>query len=417
MRDMLGREEVIPVEEALGRIFSHFIPKPPPSVKLPIDQSLGRVLSYDVFSDENLPEFRRSTVDGYAVSASDTFGATEGIPAYLNMRYEIKMGEEPAFELAKGEAARIATGGMLPLGADAVIMLEQTQQIDAEMIEAVKSLAPGENVIQAGDDVKKGDCILKKGHRLRPQDIGVLAGTGIPEIAAYGKPKVSIISTGDEIVPPERPVKPGQVRDMNSYNLAGLISSAGGIPLRKGIFSDEYTDIRSILESSMKDSGIILITGGSSVGTKDMTAQVINDIGEPGVLFHGVALKPGKPLIGGLVHGIPVFGLPGHPAAVTVCFYLFILPVLKALSGESVRTAGTIKDIIRARIDRNIASGPGREEHIGVSLEERNGELWAVPLLGKSGLLTTMIKSDGLAIIPLRKTGLEAGEIVEVRLF
>jgi molybdopterin molybdotransferase len=417
MKDMLGREEVISVEKAIELIFSNLSPKVFPERNLKIGESYGRIVSKDIFSPENLPDFSKSTVDGFAVSASDTFGASEGMPAYLNIRYEILMGEEPDFELKKGEVARIATGGMLPKGADAVVMLEHTQQVDKRMIEVVKPVAPGENVIQAGEDVKKGEAILQKGHKIRPQDIGVLAGLGITEVWIYEKPKVSIISTGDEIVPPDRPVKPGQVRDINSYNLAGLILDAGATPVKKGIFNDEYEIVRGIVEKSLKDSDMVLISGGSSVGARDVTARVIDDLGKPGVLFHGVSLKPGKPTIGGIVDNIPIFGLPGHPAAVLVCFEIFVRPVLRTLSGISEDRFKIDERIIKARIARNISSSPGREEHIGVYLEERGGDIWAVPLLGKSGLITTLIKADGTAVIPLRKLGVEEGEILEVRLF
>ncbi len=417
MRDMLGREEVISVGKAIELIFSNLSPKPPSETRLRIEESYGRVLSRDIISPEDLPDFNRSTVDGFAVSASDTFGATEGMPSYLNIKYEIPMGERPDFELKKNEIARIATGGMLPEGADAVIMLEHVQQIDEKTIEVLKPVAPGENVIQVGEDVKRGECILKKGHRLRPQDIGALAGLGITEIWAYEKPKVSIISTGDEIVPPERKPRCGQVRDINSYNLAGLVLDAGVVPIFKCIFNDEYNILRDVVEKSLKDSDMVLISGGSSVGTKDITAQVINGLGSPGVLFHGVSLKPGKPTIGGIVNNVSIFGLPGHPAAITVCFEIFIRPILKVLSGLNEDRFRMEKRIISAKIAKNISSSPGREEHIGVVLEERGGEIWAVPLLGKSGLITTLIKADGVAVIPLRKLGVEEGEIVEVRLF
>jgi molybdopterin molybdotransferase len=374
-------------------------------------------LSRDLFSPEDLPNFSRSTVDGFAVSAADTFGSTEGMPSYLNVRYEVVMGKEPAFELQKGDVAKIATGGMLPKGTDAVVMFEHTQQVDAGMIEVLKPAAPAENVIQAGEDVKKGACVLQKGHRLRPQDIGVLAGLGIKDVGVYEQPKVSIISTGDEIVPPDKPVRPGQVRDINSYNLAGLVSDSGAIPIIEGIFSDDYEIIRDVVKKSVIDSDIVLISGGSSVGAKDVTARVIDDMGKPGVLFHGVSLKPGKPTIGGIINNVPIFGLPGHPAAVSVCFEIFIRPLIKTLSGSTKEGFDIDKHTIKARIARNISSSPGREEHIGVYLEEREGEIWAVPLLGKSGLITTLIKADGTAVIPLRKIGVQEGEIVEVRLF
>jgi molybdopterin molybdotransferase len=384
MKDMLGREELISVEDALKLLFQHSPFKRAKENNLPIEESYGMIISRDIVSPEDLPAFSRSTVDGFAVNSADTFGATDSLSSYLVIKDEILMGEKPDFELKKGEAARIATGGMLPEGADSVVMLEHTQQVDEKMIEVVKPIAPGENVIQAGEDAK---------------------------------PSVSIISTGDEIVPADKPIKPGQVRDINSYTLSGLILNAKGIPVNKGIFSDAYEIIRDVVEESLRNSDMVLITGGSSVGTKDMTAQVINDMGKPGVLFHGVSLKPGKPMIGGIADGIPIFGLPGHPAAVNVCFEIFIKPVLEIQSGLSEDRFKNKKRIIKARIAKNISSSPGREEHIGVSLEERNGEIWALPILGKSGLITTLTRADGTAVIPLRKLGIQEGEFVEVRLF
>ena len=414
---MLGREELITVEKALDLLLKYTPFKKPAEINLPIEDSYGTIISKDIISPEDLPAFNRSTVDGFAVNSSDTFGATESLPSYLSIKAEILMGEEPEFKLKKGEAAKIATGGMLPEGTDSVVMFEHTQQVDDKMIEVVKPVTPGENVIKAGEDAKKDECVLKCGHRLRPQDIGALAGLGITDVWVYKKPRVSIISTGDEIVPADKPITPGQVRDINSYNLAGLILNAGGIPVKRGIFSDKYDIIRDVVEKSLKNSDMVLITGGSSVGTKDMTARVINEMGKPGVLFHGVSLKPGKPLIGGIVDGIPVFGLPGHPAAVNVCFEIFVKPVLENLSGLNEDRFDKEKRTVMARIARNISSSPGREEHIGVALEKRNGEIWAVPILGKSGLITTLIKANGTAVIPLRKLGVQEGEMVEVRLF
>jgi molybdopterin molybdotransferase len=417
MKDMLGRDELITVDKALELLLRHAPFRIPEEFALPLEESYGYILSVDIVSPEDLPSFSRTTVDGFAVNSADTFGATEGMPAYLNIKGEIKMGDRPQFVLNKGEAAKISTGGMLPQGADAALMFEYTQQVDEKMIEALRPVSPGEHVIQAGEDAKTGETILRKGRRLRPQDIGALAGLGIARVGVYKKPKVSIISTGDEIVPVDRPVNPGQVRDINSYTLSGLISGAGGVPERTGIFKDEYEIIRNVVRDSLKDSQMVLISGGSSVGAKDMTAKIIDDSGEPGVLFHGVSLKPGKPTIGGIVNGIPIFGLPGHPAAVSVCFGLFIMPVLEILSGLAEPGFEKKKRTIMAKVTKNISSSPGKEEHVGVKLEEKNGEIWASPLLGKSGLITTLTQADGTAVIPLRKTGVREGEFVEVRLF
>jgi molybdopterin molybdotransferase len=416
MRDMLGRDNAVSVGEAQRRIAEGMIIREPARVALPVGDSYKRILAEEIFSPEDLPAFPRSTVDGFAVLSSDTFGATEGLPAYLETTHEIYMGEEIFFTLKKGTAAKIPTGGMLPAGADAVVMFENVQTVNENLIEVLKPVAPAENVISAGEDVRKGERVLKKGSLLRPQDVAALAGIGITEVTVYDKPKVSIISTGDEIVPAQSPLRPGQVRDINSYNLAGLILENGGVPLKKGIFRDDYEEIRAAVEESLNDSAMVIITGGSSVGVMDMSAKVIDSLGSPGVLFHGVTLKPGKPTIGGVVNGVPLFGLPGHPAAVTVCFDLFVKPVLRIFTGVASKEIPGEKRV-KARLAKNVSSGPGREEHIRVALEERAGELWAVPVLGKSGLIRTLVLADGTFVIPSQARGIGEGETVEVTLF
>lgn len=417
MRDMLGRKEAIPVQEAQKLISEHFTAKGPECAIVPIDEAYQRVLAHDTSSPEDLPAFPRSTVDGFAVNSGDTFGATEGLPAYLIIQHKILMGEEPVFALKKGNVAEIPTGGMLPKGADAVVMLEHTQGINDSTIEVLKPVAPGENVISTGEDVRKGEVMLKKGKKLRPQDIAALAAVGIVSISVYDKPRVSIISTGDEIVEADRHLSPGQVRDVNSYNLAGLILEHGGIPLRKGIFRDIYEDIIDVVRESLNDSSMVIVTGGSSVGAKDMTSRIIDDLGFPGVVFHGVALKPGKPTIFGVVNDIPVFGLPGHPAAVTVCFNLFVGPVLRLLAGIQEEKDIKKKTVVKARMSKNISSGIGREEHVRVALEKKGDELWAIPVLGKSGLVRTLVMAEGTVIVPSHIRGVEEGDTVDVILF
>jgi len=416
MRDMLGREDAVSVGEAQRRIAEHVELREPLSIPLPIGDSYGRILGEDIFSPEDLPSFSRSTVDGFAVISSDTFGASESIPAYLTVSQEVFMGRESGFALKKGTVARIPTGGMLPDGADAVVMLEHAQSVNDGLIEILKPAAPGENVISVGEDVRKGDLMLRKGHVLRPQDVAALAGVGMTEVMVFEKPKVSIISTGDEIVSSGNPLQPGQVRDINSFNLAGLILENGGVPVKRGIFRDDYDDIMAVAAASVEESDLVIITGGSSVGTMDMTARVIGNLGVPGVLFHGVTLKPGKPTIGGVVNGVPLFGLPGHPAAVTVCFDLFIKPLLRILAGIDEKEFLKRK-VLKARMAKNVSSGIGREEHIRVAVEEREGELWALPILGKSGLIRTLVMADGTVVIPSQARGIEEGETVEVVLF
>jgi molybdopterin molybdotransferase len=417
MKDMLGRENVVEAGKALELLLRHVSAGQPRETRLKLEDSLGMVSSRDIISGEDLPSFARSTVDGYAVRAEDTFGATETMPAYLNLFQEILMSQKADFQLPDDSASKIPTGGMLPENADAVVMFEHVQIVDKQLLEVLKPVAPAENVVQVGEDVKRGEVVVRKGQRMRPQDIGACAGIGVTEIAVYERPLVSIISTGDEIVPASVFPEAGQVRDINSYVISGMVSEAGGVAVKKGIFKDEYQGLRDAIEAAMTDSGAIVLSGGTSVGIKDMVARIINDIGSPGVLFHGVSLKPGKPMIGGVMKGVPVFGLPGHPAAVSICFELFIRPVLFKLSGVKERWPQYSSRTVRARISRNIASSQGREEHIRVMLEEREGELWAVPVLGKSGLITTLVKADGTIVIPLHVNGIEAGKIVDVRLF
>jgi molybdopterin molybdotransferase len=254
--------------------------------------------------------------------------------------------------------------------------------------------------------------------------MAALAGVGITRIRVFEKPKVAIISTGNEIVPAETVPAPGQIRDTNSYNLEGLVTQAGGVPIKKGIIPDEYARLRQTLEATIKDYALILMTGGSSVGTADLTAKVINDVGQPGVLVHGVSIKPGKPLVVGLVgtsdRHVPIFGLPGHPAAVSICFELFVKPILVRMTGEvthpaleGISPARTVK----ARLARSISSTPGREDHVRVMLEKKEDGLWARPVFGASGLISTLVKAVGTVVVPVNKIGIEAGEEVDVRLF
>ncbi len=416
MKDLLGRGEAIKVERAQKLLFDQDL-KMLQTESICIEKAYGRVMSKDLISPENLPGFNRSTMDGYAVKSEDTFGASDTIPVYLEIKGQVLMGEKPRLSLQRREAIEIPTGGMLPDGADAVVMFEYTNIVDDKMVEIMKKVSPYENVIFADEDVKKGDAILKCGHRLRPQDVGALAGLGILEVEVFKKPVVAIIATGDEVVHPDKPVSTGKVRDVNSYNLAGLILGCNAIPIRKGIVKDNLERLRMVLRESLVKSDMVLITGGSSVGAGDYTSKVIDEIGSPGVLFHGVAMKPGKPMIGGMVDGVPVFGLPGHPAAITVSFETFVEPLLIRLSGEKPVSYIPLRRTLKALFSRNLSSPVGKEEHIRVSIETRKGALWAVPILGKSALVRTLVFADGIVIIPMNKSGIYEGEEVEVRLF
>ena len=416
MKDLLGRDEALKVDEALKLLLEQET-RELSTECISIEDACTRVLSKDIVSTEDLPGFNRSTMDGYAVNSSDTFGSSDTIPVYLEVKGQVLMGEKPDIVLQRGEACQIPTGGMLPVGADSVVMFEYTNVVDDNMVEIMQAVSPNENVILADEDVQQGETILLAGHRLRAQDIGALAGLGVLEVNVYRKPLVTIIGTGDEVVSPDKPLSPGQVRDINSYNLAGLILGLNAVPVKKGIVEDNFNRLKNVVEKAVAESDIVLITGGSSVGVKDYTARVIDELGSPGVLFHGVAMKPGKPLIGGIVNGVPLFGLPGHPAAITVSFETFIEPLILKISGEKTDPHIPLRRTVRALFSRNLSSSIGREEHVRVAVEKKNRALWAVPILGKSGLVRTLVKADGIVIIPMNKSGVYEGEEVEVRLF
>ena len=408
-------KKYLPPSDALELLLNSLTEGMLKSESVVIEECYGRVAASDIISSEDLPGFARSTVDGYAVRASDTYGAKDTLPAYLNVKEEVFMGEPAVFKVPAGEAAKMPTGGMMPDGTDAVVMFEYAQVVSESIIEVMKPVSPGENVIQREEDIRKGSAVIRKGHRLRAQDIGALAGIGITQADVFMKPRVSLVSTGDEIVPPGLPVKPGQVRDINSFTLAGLIAEQGGIPVKTGIFRDDYATIRDAVFTSIQHSDMVLIIGGTSAGVRDMTAKIIDDIGKPGVLFHGVAVKPGKPLIGGIVGTKPVLGLPGHPAAAVVSFDLFIRPLMMRLSG--INDASDFRKTIAAVMAKGIASAAGREDHIRVYVEEKEGKYVAYPILGKSGLITTLVKADGVVAIEAKKLGLDQGESVIVNLF
>lgn len=420
VKDMLGRGGVVSKEEALRRIIERTTPVVGSTETISISRSLGRVIGIDIIADADVPEFVRSTMDGYAVRSGDTFGATESMPALFTIMGESLMGSIPERPIGKSECMKIATGGALPPGADAVVMLEHTQAVDEHTIEVTKPVSPLENVVQKGDDLKKGEVVLSRGHRIRPQDMAALASLGIVSIEVFEQPKVAIISTGNEIVPSDGPQPPGKIRDSNSYHLEGLVIQYGGLPLRMGIVPDDPDRLSAVLSQAVGQCQMVILTGGSSVGAADYTERVIESLGPPGVLVHGVSVKPGKPIIIGWAGSVPVFGLPGHPVAVGVTFDLFVRPVLRKMSGEVINPVleGVSEHrTVKARLARGISSGLGREEHVRVTLEMRDGELFAKPVFGGSGLISTLVRALGIVVVPAHSIGLEAGAEVEVRLF
>ena len=391
---------------------------------LRVADALDRVLAQDATAPHDLPTFVRSTVDGYAVAAADTHGASQGMPAYLDVVAESHMGTRTDFTLGPGQAALVHTGGMVPEGADAVVMIEQTHRAGGPLfggaarqpgfepyaIEVYRPAAGGDGCIQPGEDVRTGDLLLPAGHQLRPQDIGGLLAVGITEVQVAQQPRVGIVSQGDEVVPPEQEPGPGQVRDINSYTLAGYVRRAGGIPLTYPIAPDTQAAIDAAVRRAFEDADVVVITAGSSVSYRDLTANAINTLGAPGVLVHGVAIRPGKPTILAMCDGKPVFGLPGNPVSCINIFRRFVTPTIRLLLGAEPLPEHTVV----ARLARNIPAASGRADYVRVRLEERDGETWAVPVFGKSNLIFTLVRSEGVVEVPLNSNGIPAGEEVAV---
>ena len=375
-----------------------------------LETACGRILAEDLSAAEYVPSFHRSTVDGFAVHASDTFGCSDSIPAILENTKEIFMGEEADFTLPTGFCTPIPTGGQLPEGADAVQMIEYSENYGDGTTGILKPVAPGNNVILKGDDVYPGKKVLFAGRKLNAQDIGSLAALGITKIPVRKKLKVAILSTGDELVAPEETPKAGQVRDVNSALLSALIVQSGAVPVCFGIISDDEILLNDTVKKASEECDLVLISGGSSVGAKDATCRIIESQGE--ILFHGIAMKPGKPTIFGEINHKPVIGLPGHPVAAYFITHLFVRPLMAKLSGQTLRCFEA-----SAKLSESVEANHGRAQYTGVFLEKRGSELIAHPIRGKSGLITTLAGSDGYFCIPRDCEGLPAGTFVQVTLY
>ena len=379
-----------------------------------LTSALGRILGTDIQSEINLPDFSRSIMDGYAVRATSTFGASEGNPAYLNIVGSIAMGENPTLSIKPGETAKISTGGMLPAGADSVVMLEHTDVIDDMTIEVYRSVAPGQHMIQVGEDIRASETILFQGQKLRPQEIGILAALGIEMVSVYRLPVVSIISTGDEVLPINETPTLGKIRDINSFTLSGQVVQAGGRPVRMGIVNDDFQALRDMCQDAVQQSDMVFVSGGSSVGMRDFTIEVLSAIPGAEILAHGISISPGKPTILAKVGNSLFWGLPGHVTSAMVVFHVVVRPFLEYIGGKNLAHENTRS--CYARLKRNLSSKQGRIDYIRVKLHHEEGALSAEPVLGKSGLIHTMAKADGLVKIDKNTEGLDKGTVVEVAL-
>jgi molybdopterin molybdotransferase len=401
---------LIPPAEALQEWLAHVNPLSETET-VATSEAFDRVNAEELFSPEELPAFARSTMDGYALRARDSHGASQSQPQYLELIAEVRMGEEPSFAIGPGQCAKIHTGGMLPEGTDAVLMLEHSQIALENQIEVFRSLADGENVILAGEDLQIGQSVLPQGQSLGAAEIGGLMALGMTELKVTRRPIIGIISTGDEVIPPEEMPGLGQVRDVNSYSLASLIQGEGGAAKRFGIFSDNEKFLVKSANEALQNCDALIISAGSSASARDLTSTLITALGKPGVLVHGINLRPGKPTILGICNGKPIIGLPGNPVSALVVARLFVRALVHKLLGLQ---SSSLRPQQVAKLTINLASQSGREDWVAVRVIEGDDGFSAEPIFGQSNLIFTLVQAGGLVRIPANRNGLSAGEEVLV---
>ncbi|HMM68873.1 MAG TPA: molybdopterin molybdotransferase MoeA [Gudongella oleilytica] len=401
--------KVSSVEDARKLVLDEFSGYTLQSEELELEKTTGRTLSEDVVSEEDVPGFDRSTVDGYAIVAEDSHGATDSIPSLLMIKGEVRMGEEAALTIKNGETVYVPTGGMIPKGATAMVMIENTEKMDDNTLLIYKPVSVGENILFKGEDVRVGQTVLRKGYRLTPQGIGVLASLGITKAKVYKKPRVHIISTGDEIIEIRDKLDIGKIRDINSYSIGSLVESLGGEISGRVIIGDDYDQLLKGVLEGLEKCDILILSGGSSVGTRDYTYQVIEALGGKGVLIHGLAIKPGKPTIVGDGRGKLVVGLPGHPVSSIVVFKAIVEPFIRSLMNRE-----DILPQVRALVTQNFPSSPGKETYHMVRLDKEHGEYLAIPSFGKSGMITLLSGSQGYIVIKEHEEGVNKGELRDV---
>jgi molybdopterin molybdotransferase len=389
-----------------------------PAETVPLAQALRRVPARPVTAPHPLPGFARSTVDGYAVRAADTYGVSDGLPGYLAVTGAVAMGAAPAVTVTPGTAVAMPTGGVIPQGADAVVMIEYTAEVMPGTIEVVRPVAPGDGIVRADEDAREGQEIIPDGRVLRPQDLGMLAAAGVASVTVHARPVVTIFSTGDEVVPPGTgTLMPGQVRDATASALAALVADAGGVPVLGGIVPDDPGALEKALHAALPASDVLVVSAGSSVGVRDETANAVARLGPPGIWCHGLAIKPGKPTLlaecgGGPdgTPGVPVIGLPGNPRSALVVFRLIGMPLIRLVGGC---VAAPPEPSVRAKLSRDLPSATGRLDVVQVKV---TGGV-ATPLFGASALLSVLTQADGYIVIPEEATGLDVGTEISVTLY
>ncbi len=381
-----------------------------------LDGALFRVLAESIKADQDSPAFDRATMDGYAVRSIDSFGSTESSPSLFNVVGEVSMGEFPKMKLKRGEAVKIWTGGVLPANADSVVMIEYAEELGGNALEVLKAVAPFDNMVRRGEDYRRGEVLLNAGLRLRPQDLGLLASLGTTKVKVHRSPKVALISSGDEIVPANQTPPPGCVRDVNRHSLFAGIREVFAQPIWVGLAADTLKSVSSLIRSGLEQSDVVIISGGSSMGSRDYVIQAISDAPDSKILAHGISMSPGKPLILGLIDSKPVVGLPGHPISALVCFDQLVVPIIRRLAGE-VSLQPFLRPQIRASLTRNVASKEGRLDFVRVKLSRVGDEYLATPFMAKSGMVSAMPRSHAYLKIPVGCEGYYKGRTVTVYLF
>ena len=408
-----GFKEATRIEEA-RRIFYEALPATSlPSESIPVQRSLNRILAEDVRAETSVPSFAKSAMDGYAVVAEDTFGASSTNPSLFKLIGESKTGESPRILLQRGETAAIATGAPVPQGANAVVMIENTKRLETGDVEIYSPVAPGENVSQVGEDVKQGTVVLERGRKLKPPDLGLLVALGRKTVSVVRKPRVGVLSTGNELSETGRSAA-GKIADVNRPVLMAMVEDCGGIPVDLGIARDEAEQISRKLKQGLRATDLVLVTAGTSVGKGDLVPDIINTLGKPGMLVHGIAMRPSLPTGLAVVDGKPVVSLPGLPVSTMIAFSTFVQPLILKMLG----TEPDPQPKIKAKTTKRIVGVPGFRTFVRVLVREEEGRLFAEPLRTPgSGILTTLTRANGIVVIPENVEGFDEGSEVEIQLF
>ncbi len=405
--------EVVTPKEGIKRLLSKKNFPIMVSEKINTVNSDSRILSQDIKSSLNLPHFNRSSMDGYAIYANDSNGVSLSNPNYLEIIEEIKMGDVPKQKILTGKTSRIFTGGMIPEGSNAVIMEEDTEELGNNMIEIKKPVSIGENIIFSGEETKKGKIIIKKGTKIRSQEIGSLLESGFTEICVSKKPIIGVLSSGDELISPEKTLELGKIRDINTYTISNLINNSGGVPKIFPILPDDLNSQLNQAKKALQFCDMLIFSAGSSISYRDTTAEVINSLDKPGVIVHGISVKPGKPTILGLSGKKPIIGLPGNPVSSIMIFINIVKPILDKLNNH----ISIITKQIDCILTEDINSQTGREDYVQVSISSTAQKTLATPVFGKSNLINTLVNSDGFITIPPETGGLYKNSLVKVKTY